>query len=43
MKTIPESDRKKLRSLKTVALNLACGRILASAAHIVEKRDGPVQ
>ena len=39
MKTITESDWKKLRSLKTRALNQACGRILDAAVPIIENRE----
>jgi hypothetical protein len=40
MRVIPETDCKKLRSLKTRALNDACVRILNAVAQIVQKRDG---
>ena len=40
MRTIPETDWKKLRSLKTRALNDACARILDAVAQLVQKRDG---
>lgn len=40
MRAIPETDWKKLRSLKTRALNDACARILDAAAQIVQKRHG---
>jgi hypothetical protein len=40
MRVIPETDWKKLRSLKTRALNDACSRIFESAGEIVEKRKG---
>ena len=42
MRAIPETDWKKLRSLKTRALNDACARILDAAAQIVQKRHGRV-
>jgi hypothetical protein len=40
MRAIPETDWKKLRALKTRALNDACARILDAVAQIVQKRDG---
>lgn len=40
MRDIPEKDWKKLRSLKTRALNDACERILDAVAQIVQKRHG---
>jgi hypothetical protein len=40
MRTIPETDWKKLRSLKTRALNDACARILDAVAQLVQKRNG---
>ena len=40
MRTIPERDWKKLRSLKPRALNDACARILDAVAQIVRKKDG---
>jgi hypothetical protein len=40
MRAIPETDWKKLRALKTRALNDACARILDAIAQIVQKRDG---
>ena len=40
MRAIPETDWKKLRSLKTRALNDACTRILDAVAQIVQKKDG---
>lgn len=40
MRTIPEPDWKKLRSLETRALNHTCARILDSVLQIVEKREG---
>jgi hypothetical protein len=40
MRAIPETDWKKLRLLKTRALNDACARILDAVAQIVQKRDG---
>ena len=40
MRTIAESDWKKLRSLKTRVLNQACGRILDAAAQVLENREG---
>jgi hypothetical protein len=40
MRTIPERDWKKLRSMKTRALNDACARILDAVAQIVQKKDG---
>jgi hypothetical protein len=40
MRTIPERDWKKLRSLKTRALNDACARILDAVTQVVQKRHG---
>jgi hypothetical protein len=40
MRTIPETDWKKLRSLKTRALDDACRRILDAVAQLVQQRDG---
>jgi hypothetical protein len=40
MRAIPETDWKKLRSLKTRALNDACARILDAVAQLVQQRDG---
>jgi hypothetical protein len=40
MRAIPETDWKKLRALKTRALNDACARILDAVAQIVQNRDG---
>jgi hypothetical protein len=40
MRAIPETDWKKLRSLKTRALNDACARILDAVAQIVQNKDG---
>ena len=40
MRAIPETDWKKLRALKTRALNDACARILDAIAQIVQKSDG---
>jgi hypothetical protein len=40
MREIPEADWKKLRSLKTRALNEACSRILDAIAQILNNRDG---
>jgi hypothetical protein len=40
MRAIPETDWKKLRALKTRALNDACARILDAIAQLVQKRDG---
>ena len=40
MRAFPERDWKKLRSLKTRALNDACGRILDAVTQIVQKREG---
>jgi hypothetical protein len=40
MRAIPETDWKKLRALKTRALNDACARILDAVAQIVQQRDG---
>jgi hypothetical protein len=40
MRAIPETDWKKLRSLKTHALNDACARILEAVAQIVQNSDG---
>jgi hypothetical protein len=40
MRTIPETDWKKLRSLKTRALNDTCARILDAVAQLVQKRNG---
>ncbi|HEX9654103.1 MAG TPA: hypothetical protein VGA99_10355 [bacterium] len=40
MREIPETDWKKLRSLKTRALNDACARILDAVGQIVHKKDG---
>jgi hypothetical protein len=40
MRAIPETDWKKLRALKTRALNGACACILDAVAQIVQNRDG---
>jgi hypothetical protein len=40
MRVIPETDWKKLRALKTRALNDACARILDAVAQLVQQRDG---
>jgi len=40
MRAIPETDWKKLRALKTRALNDVCARILDAIAQIVQNRDG---
>jgi hypothetical protein len=40
MRAIPETDWKKLRALKTRALNDACARILDAIAQIGQQRDG---
>jgi hypothetical protein len=40
MRAIPETDWKKLRALKTRALNGACARILDALAQILQKKDG---
>jgi hypothetical protein len=40
MRAIPETDWKKLRALKTRALNDACARILAAVAQLVQTREG---
>ena len=40
MRAIPETDWKKLRALKTRALNDACARILDAVAQILQKKDG---
>jgi len=40
MRTIPETDWKKLRSLKTRELNDACAHILDAVAQLVQQRDG---
>jgi hypothetical protein len=40
MRAIPETDWKKLRALKTRALNDACARILDAVAQVVQNRDG---
>jgi hypothetical protein len=40
MRAIPEADWKKLRVLKTRALNDACARILDAVALIVQKSGG---
>jgi hypothetical protein len=40
MRAIPETDWKKLRSLKTRALNDACAQILDAVAQIMQHRDG---
>jgi hypothetical protein len=40
MRAIPETDWKRLRALKTRALNDACARILNAVAQIVQRRDG---
>jgi hypothetical protein len=40
MRAIPETDWKKLRSLKTRALNDACGRMLDAVAQLMQQRDG---
>jgi hypothetical protein len=40
MRVIPETDWKKLRTLKTQALNDACARILDAVAQIVQQREG---
>jgi hypothetical protein len=40
MRAIPEADWKKLRALKTRALNDACARILDAVAQLVQQRDG---
>jgi hypothetical protein len=40
MRAIPETDWKKLRALKTRALNDACARILDAVTPIVQKREG---
>jgi hypothetical protein len=39
MRTIPESDWKKLRSLKTRALNHACAQILDAVVQVLERRN----
>lgn len=40
MREIPETDWKKLRSLKTRALNEACSRILDAVPKILQNRAG---
>jgi hypothetical protein len=40
MRAIPETDWKKLRALKTWALNDACARILDAVAQLVQNREG---
>jgi hypothetical protein len=40
MRVIAETDWKKLRALKTRALNDACARILDAVAQLVQQRDG---
>ena len=40
MRAIPETDWKKLRSLKTRVSNDACARILDAVAQLVQQRDG---
>ena len=40
VRVIPETDWKKLRALKTQALNDACARILDAVAQSVQQRDG---
>ena len=40
MREIPETDWKKLRSLKARALNEACSRILDAVPQILQNRDG---
>jgi hypothetical protein len=40
MRAIPETDWKKLRALKTRALNDACARILDAVAQTVQNSDG---
>jgi hypothetical protein len=40
MRAIPETDWKKLRSLKTRVLNDACARILDAVAQLVQNREG---
>jgi hypothetical protein len=40
MRTIPETDWKTLRALKTRAVNDACARILDAVAQLVQQREG---
>ncbi len=40
MRAIPETDWKKLRVLKTRALNDACARMLDAVAQLVQNREG---
>ena len=40
MRAIPETDWKKLRALKTRALNDAYARILDAVAQLLQQRDG---
>jgi len=40
MRDIPETDWKKLRSLKTRVLNEACSRILDAVPKILQNRNG---
>ncbi len=40
MRTIPEKDWKRMRSMKPRVLNDVCARILADVETVVQERDG---
>lgn len=40
MRSVPESDWKKLRAMKDAVLNIACERIFEKLEEVMDKRDG---